>query len=239
MGIKKSHTTPYHPQGNAGPERFNRTLLDMLGALEEDQKKDWKKYINLLVYFYNSTPHETTKYSPFELMFGRQPKLPIDSIFETIAEEINKGSKEFIEVLQERLEKTHQIVLKHREKSREKQERYYNIKAKAVRISVGDKVLVRRLSFEGKHKIEDRFEPDMYVVLEQPRPDIPVFRVRSEETNREGTIHRNHLRLVDHQNREVINEREDENGKEEELDASKEEKDTIDRSDVTVVEREK
>ena len=40
--MKKSHTTPSHPHGNAGPERFNRTLLDMLGTFETKQKKDWK-----------------------------------------------------------------------------------------------------------------------------------------------------------------------------------------------------
>ena len=50
IGIKKSHTTPYHPEGNAGPERFNRTLLSMLGTLEADQKSDWRKYVNSLVY---------------------------------------------------------------------------------------------------------------------------------------------------------------------------------------------
>ena len=75
--MKKNHITPYHPQGNAGPERFNRTLLDMLGTLETEQKKDWKKYITSLVKAYNCMPHEATRISPYELRFGRNPKLQI------------------------------------------------------------------------------------------------------------------------------------------------------------------
>ena len=75
--MKKTHTTPYHHQGNAGPERFNRTLLDMLGTLENEKKRDWKKYIASLVLYYNSTPHDSTKFSPYELMFGVNQSFPL------------------------------------------------------------------------------------------------------------------------------------------------------------------
>lgn len=63
------------------------TLLDMSGTLENSQKGDWKKYINSLVYAYNCLPHESAKISPFQLMFGRGLKLPIDTLYEQTREE--------------------------------------------------------------------------------------------------------------------------------------------------------
>ena len=194
MNMKKSHTTPYHPQGNAGPERFNRTLLGMLGTLEQDQKKDWKKYVNSLVYAYNCTPHETTGVSPYELLFGRKPNLPIDTMFEKSKEESgNKSTQEYIQDFQERLATTHEIVEKHTERSKQKQKSYYDKRSKEVNISVGDRVLVKQLAFEGKHKLADKFESEIYLVIGHPRPDIPVFIVRSEESEKERTLHRNNL----------------------------------------------
>ena len=48
MGIKKSRTTPYHAAGNGMTERFNQTLISMLGTLEIDKKKNWKQFLHPL-----------------------------------------------------------------------------------------------------------------------------------------------------------------------------------------------
>ena len=68
-GIRKSRTTPYHPQGNGQTERFNKTLLRRLGTLDQDNKLKWPEYLSPLVYAYNCTKHSTTGFSPFLYMY--------------------------------------------------------------------------------------------------------------------------------------------------------------------------
>lgn len=55
LGIRKSRTSPYHPQGDPQPECFNRTLLNMLGTLDPAQKNRWSQSISQLVHAYNCT----------------------------------------------------------------------------------------------------------------------------------------------------------------------------------------
>ncbi|KAL5487221.1 hypothetical protein EMCRGX_G019798 [Ephydatia muelleri] len=78
LGIKRRLTTPYHPQANGLDERFNQTLQNMLVKYVSSKKDMWSHYLDTCAFAYNTSRHDSTKYTPFMLMFGRRATLPID-----------------------------------------------------------------------------------------------------------------------------------------------------------------
>jgi len=195
-GMKKSHTTPYHPMGNGMTERFNRTLLQMLGTLNEDQKKDWKNFIKPLVHAYNAMRHESTGYSPFYLMFGRHPRLALDIVMclpEDKSEDGPETYSEFIADLKHQLDWAYKLVSKEGAKSSQKQKVQYDKKVRVSILEEGDRVLVRQKAFQGKHKLANKWEKEPYIVQKQPNADIPVYVVKRECDDVEKTLHRNML----------------------------------------------
>lgn len=70
--------------GDGQVERMNRTIINMLKTLNNNEKLNWKYHLPKLVFAYNSTVNKSTNYSPFYLMFGRQSRLPIDLMFDDI-----------------------------------------------------------------------------------------------------------------------------------------------------------
>uniref|UniRef100_A0A8C7YK08 Integrase catalytic domain-containing protein n=1 Tax=Oryzias sinensis TaxID=183150 RepID=A0A8C7YK08_9TELE len=71
-------TTLYHHVGNGQVERFNGTLHNLLPTLPVSRKRDWHVCLPQVWYYYNTTLHQSTGESPFFLMFGREPRLPVD-----------------------------------------------------------------------------------------------------------------------------------------------------------------
>ncbi|XP_021370401.1 uncharacterized protein LOC110461302 [Mizuhopecten yessoensis] len=110
--IKKSRTTPYHPMGNGSCERFNRTLLGMLGTLDPKEKGDWKRHVGPLVHAYNSIRHDSTSYSPF-FLFGRHPRLPIDLAFGVDIGGKHQTLSGYVSSLRDNLKKAYNLARSH------------------------------------------------------------------------------------------------------------------------------
>ncbi|XP_039505665.1 uncharacterized protein LOC120461506 [Pimephales promelas] len=95
-GCRKTHTTSYHPQGNGGCERFNQTLLGLLGTLESEQQGQWAESLPSLLQAYNNSVHSVTGYAPSYLMFGRHLRLPVDLLMGTEAVERGYSTTDWV-----------------------------------------------------------------------------------------------------------------------------------------------
>ena len=200
LDIKKSRTTSYHPEGNAVTERMNRSLLNMLGTLEPHAKLDWKSQVAPLVHAYNCATHAATGFSPYYLMFGRHPRLPIDLVMGTERSLSYESESVYVSDMQGRLAHAYDIARKLSGLSKGRHKQLKDRKCCAAILAIGDRVLVRKLHFTGKHKLEDRWENEVYVVVDQPNESIPVFTVQPEAKAKgdrrrcmQRTLHRNHL----------------------------------------------
>ena len=190
--IKQTTTTPYHAMGNGLSERFNHTLLSMVGTLTSE-KKAWPKYLPDLVMAYNSSTHDSTGYSPYFLMFGRQPRLPADVFMGITLEDDNE---DFVKNQQEIFRTAYDIASTKIREAGQKQKKYYD-KGRAKKASdfltVGTQVLVKQTGFQERHKIADIWEDDVYVITYQPHKDIPVYTVENQTDETVKTVHCNLL----------------------------------------------
>ena len=210
--VKKIRTSPYHLMTNGQCERFNRTLCDMLGTLETKEKADWKAFLHTLTHAYNCTRNSSTGFSPFYLMFGRHPRLPVDVAFgiHRIGEGVTFSTSKYVDLLQRCLAHAYEKAKTFADKESDRQKALFDRKSKDLRLEPGDLCLVRKTAWKSRHKIQNRWEDDDYVIISQPNCDIPVFVVRNTKTDQEKTLHRNLLLPLGYKLHVDIPEEEDE-----------------------------
>jgi len=63
-------TTPYHAQMNGSLERSHRTLAEYLRHYAYKDHRNWDNYVPYTMFVYSTTVHSTTKYQPYELVYG-------------------------------------------------------------------------------------------------------------------------------------------------------------------------
>ena len=138
-GMVRSRTTLYHSQGKGKTERLNQTLLAMLRTLPETKKSHWKESLHKVVHAHKCTRHEATGFSPFFLLFGRSPRLPVDVIF-GIEPNASLNYPTYVKEWQSAMKEAYALASKRSESSGQKGKKQYDTKVNSSVLQPGDSV---------------------------------------------------------------------------------------------------
>ena len=179
--IKKSRTTAYHPQGNSQCERFNRSLHNLLRALPPARKRKWPEYIKELVFSYNVTPHSSTGYSPYFLMYGRQPNLPIDFLLGKSNACNDIDIDRWIELHSEKLAYAYKRAGEETRRNEAQRKEVHDFGKTESELQIGAKVYIRNRGIKGRDKIQDKWKSDTYVIIDKPGKSVYTIKPESDD----------------------------------------------------------
>ena len=197
LGVEKIRTTPYHPQTNGSAERVHQTLQRMIGKLNPEKRRKWLAHIGSIIIAYNSTRSLVTGYSPYYLMFGRRPWLPIDLLFPMRRMQmLTRTIDEYVASLYDHLRESLAIAQDCAVREAQRQKRLYDRKVGAIELRPGDHILVRLDAFRGqRRKLKNRWGDDLHTVVTRVADGIPAYVVKNNRTGKKKVVHRAWLLL--------------------------------------------
>ena len=161
LGIDKTQTSPGWPAGNGVCERVNRVILDMLARYLDQNHRAWKEHLPLLLLGYRSAVHDSTGFSPYLLMMGREPRLPAEAEMGVPAQTGEGTLSEYIDHLCQGLLAAYDVARRRTEAATTANRDRYGQKLNAYHYQAGDAVyLFRKVPARGEyHKFVRPWKP--------------------------------------------------------------------------------
>ena len=167
-GVKQSTTTPYNLHGNSNCKRFNHTLHDLLKSLDKEQKPNWPLHISSLVFVYNAMLHSVTCYQPHKLMFGCKAPT-VCNAWLGLVKYNDQYLQSKITGVNEQDELTlaaNRWALKNIKQTAKKTVLHERRSPLAI---PKDNLVLLRDHPEGRHKIQDNYKSELFVVYQNIR----------------------------------------------------------------------
>ena len=144
---------------------------------------------------FRSSVHSSTGHTPFELMFGREMRIPLDVMMGGAGDD-ERNYSEFVSDLQSALETAYRDVRESLEVAQRRQKDGYDKGVKHMKFQAGD--LVPRYTPQLKpgeaNKFHRQWEGPFMVVERVPEVTYRVKKVRGQ-SRRSQVVHFNNLRL--------------------------------------------
>ncbi len=139
MGSTLDMGAAYHPESDGQTENANKTLEIMLRSVVDFTQDDWDEHLAAAELAFNSSKNETTGFTPFYLVFGREARLPIDLALAPLTKAADnpaaaEATARWRAALQQASENTVQ--------QQRRQKTYADRSRREVRFVVGDRVLL-------------------------------------------------------------------------------------------------
>lgn len=152
--VKLWYNASYHPQVNP-TERNNSVIEASVRAYLENDQREWDLHLQEIACAMRTSVHESTKFSPYFVLFGREIcRFGSDHNREkALLENENKGFEDVVTERKDLLEKVDNLVKENIAKAYKRYSGYYNLRTRPVSYQVGD--IVYRKNFALSNKIKN------------------------------------------------------------------------------------
>ena len=142
LGVRKVNTSGYHPQTDGLVEKFNSTLIAMISKCCDTAEHDWDDHLQPLLFAYRSSVQDSTKESPFFLLYGRDPRLPTETALSETVSPYMVDLEDYRTELVRRLSNAWALAKEKIGGAQHRQKAQYDKHAKESQVKVGDRVMV-------------------------------------------------------------------------------------------------
>ena len=139
LSIDKIRTTAYQPSTNGGIERFHGTMHTMLAKWVAINQRDWDEKLPAVAFAYRSSEHESTGFTPFFLMHGREARIPADLVYGPTQSEQEPGS-DFVADKQDTLREAFELARQQLGKAAVRRKNLYDLRSRPQQFPVGSQV---------------------------------------------------------------------------------------------------
>ena len=159
--------------------------------MEPEKRAKWPSHLGPILIAYNATRSLITGYSPYFLMFGRRPRLPVDLLFPTVRRDENsRTTDEYVTSLYDKLKSALASARDTALLEAQRQKRLYDCRAGVVELHPGDKVLVKLDAFRGQwRKLKNRWGDALYMVVKRVTDGIPAYEVENDANKKRQVLH--------------------------------------------------